>query len=81
MPSFGLQRLYIGGEYVDASSGTTFDTFNPATGEKLATVQQASAADIDRSAQMGSADRDATLAHSAPRGGTATRAQRRTRPA
>jgi betaine-aldehyde dehydrogenase len=51
MPSFGLQRLYIGGEYVDASSGTTFDTFNPATGEKLATVQQASAADIDRAVQ------------------------------
>jgi betaine-aldehyde dehydrogenase len=48
LPSFGLQRLYIGGEYVDATSGATFDTFNPATGEKLATVQQASAADIDR---------------------------------
>src|ERR1700733_5649759 len=51
MPSFGLQRLYIGGEYVDATSGTTFDTFDPATGEKLATVQQASAADIDRAVQ------------------------------
>ena len=51
MPSFGLQRLYIGGAYVDATSGTTFDTFDPATGEKLATVQQASAADIDRAVQ------------------------------
>jgi betaine-aldehyde dehydrogenase len=56
LPSSGMQRLYIDGAYVDATSGATFDTFNPATGEKLATVQQASAADIDRavrSAQEG----------------------------
>ena len=51
MTSYGLQRLYIGGEYVDATSGETFDTFDPATGAKLATVQQASAADIDRAVQ------------------------------
>jgi betaine-aldehyde dehydrogenase len=48
MPIHDLQRLYIGGEYVDATGGDTFDTFDPATGDKLATVQQASAADIDR---------------------------------
>ena len=48
MPAYGLQRLYIGGEYVDATSGATFDTFDPATGELLATVQQASEADIER---------------------------------
>jgi betaine-aldehyde dehydrogenase len=47
-PAFGLQRLYIGGAHVDATSGATFETFDPATGETLATVQQASAADIDR---------------------------------
>src|SRR5258708_6938882 len=51
MPSYGLQRLYIGGGHVDATSGEAFDTFDPATGEKLATVQQASAADIDRAVQ------------------------------
>jgi betaine-aldehyde dehydrogenase len=51
MPSYGLQRLYIGGEYVDATSGQTFDTSDPATGEKLATVQQASPDDIDRAVQ------------------------------
>jgi betaine-aldehyde dehydrogenase len=51
MPSYGLQRLYIGGEYVDATSGITFDSFDPATGDTLATVQQASAADIDRAVQ------------------------------
>ncbi|KXU95137.1 betaine-aldehyde dehydrogenase [Caballeronia megalochromosomata] len=48
MPAFGEQRLYIGGEYVDATSGETFDTLDPATGETLARVQQASQADIDR---------------------------------
>ena len=48
MSVFGLQRLYIGGGYVDATSGKTFDTFDPATGELLAQVQQASAADVDR---------------------------------
>ena len=54
MPSstaYGLQRLYIGGAYVDATSGVTFDTFDPATGETLASVQQASEADIDRAVQ------------------------------
>lgn len=51
MPTYDLQRLYIGGEYVDATGGDTFDTFDPATGEKLATVQQASAADIDRAVE------------------------------
>ncbi|SEK06725.1 betaine-aldehyde dehydrogenase [Paraburkholderia diazotrophica] len=51
MPVYGLQRLYIGGEYVDATSGVTFDTFDPATSETLATVQQASDADIERAVQ------------------------------
>jgi betaine-aldehyde dehydrogenase len=45
---YGIQRLYIGGEYVEATAGATFDSFDPATGERLATVQQASAADVDR---------------------------------
>lgn len=51
MSAYGLQRLYIGGDYVDATSGVTFDTFDPATGELLATVQQASEADIERAVQ------------------------------
>ncbi|NIF55517.1 betaine-aldehyde dehydrogenase [Burkholderia sp. Ax-1724] len=50
-PLFPVQRLFIDGAYTDATSGETFDTFNPATGEKLATVQHASAADIDRAVQ------------------------------
>ncbi|MBP9536477.1 MAG: betaine-aldehyde dehydrogenase, partial [Pseudoxanthomonas sp.] len=40
--------LYISGQYVAASSGETFDSINPATGEVLAKVQCASQADVDR---------------------------------
>jgi betaine-aldehyde dehydrogenase len=41
------QKLYIGGRYVDASSGETFDTVNPATGEIICKVQKANAIDVD----------------------------------
>ncbi|EKV30081.1 Betaine aldehyde dehydrogenase [Caenispirillum salinarum AK4] len=45
------QKLYIGGQYVDATSGETFETRNPATGEVLATIQAAGAADVDRAVE------------------------------
>ena len=48
--------LYIHGQYVNASSGKTFDSINPANGEIIATIQQASQADIEaavQSAQQG----------------------------
>jgi betaine-aldehyde dehydrogenase len=45
---YGPQPLYIGGTHVDATSGEHFSTFDPATGECLATVGQASRADIER---------------------------------
>lgn len=48
----GLLKLHIGGAYVDAAGGETFETVNPATGEVLAEVQQASAADIDRAVSV-----------------------------
>jgi len=41
-------QLYINGQWVDAASGETFETPNPATGETLATVAAGGAADIDR---------------------------------
>ena len=41
------QRLYIGG-YASASSGETFNTLNPATGEVLCAVQRANLTDLDR---------------------------------
>ena len=42
-----VQQLYIGGRLVDASSGKTFQTINPANGEILAEVQVASKNDVD----------------------------------
>jgi phenylacetaldehyde dehydrogenase len=40
-------RLLIGGERVDAASGERLDVLDPATGELLATVPAAGAADVD----------------------------------
>ncbi len=45
-PSFP-NRLFINGEFVDAKSGGTFDTFNPATEEKITSVALAGAEDVD----------------------------------
>jgi phenylacetaldehyde dehydrogenase len=42
------QQLFIGGKWVDAFSGATFDTPNPATGEPLATLAAGGPEDIDR---------------------------------
>ena len=47
MPRFELQKLYIDGGYVEATSGKTFQTINPANGEVLADVQSASKKDVD----------------------------------
>src|SRR5262245_49120099 len=41
-------RLFIDGDFADPSDGGTFETFNPTTGEVLAKVAAASAADVDR---------------------------------
>jgi acyl-CoA reductase-like NAD-dependent aldehyde dehydrogenase len=40
-------QAFIGGAFVDAASGETFDTIDPATGEVLATVPACAAADVD----------------------------------
>jgi acyl-CoA reductase-like NAD-dependent aldehyde dehydrogenase len=40
-------QLFIDGEWVDAASGKTFAVYNPATGDVLAEVAEAGAADID----------------------------------
>jgi len=42
------QKLLIGGEWVAAASGETFETFNPATGKPLCTVAAGNAEDADR---------------------------------
>ncbi|MGD9812387.1 MAG: aldehyde dehydrogenase [Sphingobium sp.] len=40
-------RLFIGGKWVDAQNGESFATFDPATGDQLATVARATAPDVD----------------------------------
>jgi phenylacetaldehyde dehydrogenase len=42
------RQLFINGQWVDAASGKTFETPNPATGETLAHVAEGDAADINR---------------------------------
>ena len=41
-----LQRLYVGGRYVDSSSPQTFESVNPATGETICSVQVACPEDV-----------------------------------
>ena len=41
------RRSYIDGRYVDSTSGETFATVNPATGEVICNVQQAGQAEVD----------------------------------
>jgi acyl-CoA reductase-like NAD-dependent aldehyde dehydrogenase len=42
------EHLLIDGEGVAASDGQTFEVFDPSTGERIAEVAQATAADVDR---------------------------------
>lgn len=42
------KKLFIGGEWVDAASGRSFDTVDPATGRVLTTAAWGQAEDIDR---------------------------------
>ena len=41
-------KMLIGGQWVEAASGKTFDTFNPANGQVLARVAEGDAEDINR---------------------------------
>src|SRR5215213_3677580 len=51
MPQIEPGRLFIGGEWRDAASGKTFETWNPSTGEVLAQVAEGGAEDVDRAVQ------------------------------
>src|SRR5215475_11494323 len=43
----GIKRMLIDGKWVEAASGKTFESRNPATGQLLATVVEGDAADIN----------------------------------
>ncbi len=41
-------KLFINGEFVDAVSGKTFNTINPATGEVIVPIAEGDSADVDK---------------------------------
>lgn len=51
-------QLLIGGQFVDAQGGETFDSVNPATGQVIARISAAGAADVDRAVQAAHAQYD-----------------------
>lgn len=48
MSLFLLPQIFINNEWFKSSSGKTFPTVNPATGEEIAQIQQGSPADVDK---------------------------------
>ncbi|CAF3608700.1 unnamed protein product [Adineta steineri] len=47
-PQVKFQKLFINNQFVDASSGSTFEVINPATGDVITEVADASEKDVDR---------------------------------
>jgi acyl-CoA reductase-like NAD-dependent aldehyde dehydrogenase len=47
------RRLFIGGEFVDAADGSTFETLDPHDGSVLAEVAEAKQEDVDRAVAAG----------------------------
>ncbi|HEU0336356.1 MAG TPA: aminobutyraldehyde dehydrogenase [Gaiellaceae bacterium] len=45
------QKMFIGGEWVDSSSGETLEVLNPSTGEVIAEVPRATAEDVGRAVE------------------------------
>ena len=43
-----VTQLLIDGKFVNSASGKTFDTFNPATEEKITSVQESGVEDVNR---------------------------------
>ncbi|SFH56629.1 Aldehyde dehydrogenase family protein [Pisciglobus halotolerans] len=41
-------KMYIDGEFIDSSSGETFDNINPLTGKVINSVPKATAEDVER---------------------------------
>src|SRR2546423_1839243 len=44
-------KNFVGGEWVDSTSGETMEVINPSTGETIAEVPRATAEDVDRAVQ------------------------------
>jgi aldehyde dehydrogenase (NAD+) len=50
-PTVRQTKLFINNEWVEPANGGSFEAFNPATGEVIASVAEGTAADIDRAAK------------------------------
>ena len=46
------RKMLIGGKWLEAASGKTFPTYNPATGETLAHVAEGNSADVDKASPL-----------------------------
>lgn len=57
MSDVQVHQLYIHGRYVEATSGKTFNSINPANGEIIATLQQASEQDIEAAVKVPNKDK------------------------
>ncbi|MDC0663008.1 aldehyde dehydrogenase family protein [Marinobacter sp. SS21] len=44
---------YVGGQWLDAADGATFDVYNPATGERIAAVASMAAAEVEQAVAAG----------------------------
>ena len=62
-------KNFIGGEWVDAASGETFETSSPATGETLGVFPRSSADDVDRAVEAAKAAYDDWRLTPAPKRG------------
>jgi 1-pyrroline dehydrogenase len=49
--SVAQHKMFVGGDWVDSSSGETMEVLNPATGEVIAEVPRGTAADVDRAVE------------------------------
>jgi alpha-ketoglutaric semialdehyde dehydrogenase len=62
-------RNYIGGEWVDAAGGETFESVSPADGEKIGTFPKSGAEDVDRAVEAAKAAYDEWRLVPAPKRG------------
>jgi len=60
------RQLFINGQWVDAASGKTFETPNPATGETLAHIAEGDAEDINRAVRAARAAFDGPWSRMTP---------------
>ncbi len=59
-------KLLIGGQWLPAASGKTFEAYDPATGEAIARVAEAAAEDVDRAVKAARAALDGPWAKMSP---------------